>query len=485
MEEILKLRNEIPKFFEELNYELYLNYSGQKASLETSKIYAKYPHLRNKEFILKLKTLTDKSARYLASFLMENYIWSSISKIRDKISTLETKIELEYKGRKISYRSAPNFIANEENREERRKLYYARIKASYKINRYLIMQWRKFHELSKELGFANYLEYCAYKNLKNYDELKKQAELFLDRTKSLYADLMKEEFKKIGLDFDDSERHDLAFFFRASKFDKLFPKEKMLEIFNNFLEDFKLSLKNYPSIILDLEEREKKTTRAAVFPVDIPNKIYLVVYPKGGQDDYLALFHEAGHAFHFANISKDTLPEFKYLGPSSLTETFAFLFEYLLLQRSFLKRYLVVDEEYLRFQYLYKLYFLRRYCSKLLYEIKLNSEGIERKSGYEYKKIMEANMITKHERASFLSDIDPGLYTAEYLEAWFFESQLRSHLIDKFGEEWFTSENALNYLKKIWSRGFEHTVEEIAKEIGFKGVDSGYVCEEIVKNLSK
>jgi hypothetical protein len=296
---------------------------------------------------------------------------------------------------------------------------------------------------------------------------------------------MKEEFKKIGLDFDDSERHDLAFFFRASKFDKLFPKEKMLEIFNNFLEDFKLSLKNYPSIILDLEEREKKTTRAAVFPVDIPNKIYLVVYPKGGQDDYLALFHEAGHAFHFANISKDTLPEFKYLGPSSLTETFAFLFEYLLLQRSFLKRYLVVDEEYLRFQYLYKLYFLRRYCSKLLYEIKLNSEGIERKSGYEYKKIMEANMITKHERASFLSDIDPGLYTAEYLEAWFFESQLRTHLIDKFGEEWFTSENALNYLKKIWSRGFEHIVEEIAKEIGFKGVDSVYVYEEIVKNLSR
>jgi hypothetical protein len=485
MEEILKLRNEIPKFFEELNYELYHKYSGQKASLQTSKLYAKYQHLRNKEFILKLKTLTDKSARYLASFLMENYIWSCISKIRDKISTLETKIELEYKGRKINYRSAPNFIANEENREERRKLYYSRIKASYKINRYLIMQWRKFHELSKELGFANYLEYCAYKNLKNYDGLKKQAELFLDRTKSLYADLMKEEFKKIGLDFDDSERHDLAFFFRASKFDELFPKEKMLEIFNNFLEDFKLSLKNYPSIILDLEEREKKTTRAAVFPVDIPNKIYLVVYPKGGQDDYLALFHEAGHAFHFANISKDTLPEFKYLGPSSLTETFAFLFEYLLLQRSFLKRYLVVDEEYLRFQYLYKLYFLRRYCSKLLYEIKLNSEGIERKSGYEYKKIMEANMITKHERASFLSDIDPGLYTAEYLEAWFFESQLRSHLIDKFGEEWFTSENALNYLKKIWSRGFEHIVEEIAKEIGFKGVDSVYVYEEIVKNLSR
>jgi len=40
----------------------------------------------------------------------------------------------------------------------------------------------------------------------------------------------------------------------------------------------------------------------------------------------------------------------------------------------------------LKFQYLYKLYFLRRYCSKLIYEIELNTRGIDKKSGFLYKK---------------------------------------------------------------------------------------------------
>jgi hypothetical protein len=69
------------------------------------------------------------------------------------------------------------------------------------------------------------------------------------------------------LDFYNSERHDLAFFFRATKFDHIFSKERMLELFNKFLDNFGLSLNNYPNIILDIEFREKKVTRAFVSPL--------------------------------------------------------------------------------------------------------------------------------------------------------------------------------------------------------------------------
>jgi hypothetical protein len=41
----------------------------------------------------------------------------------------------------------------------------------------------------------------------------------------------------------------------------------MLELFNKFLDNFGLSLNNYPNIILDIEFREKKVTRAFVSPL--------------------------------------------------------------------------------------------------------------------------------------------------------------------------------------------------------------------------
>jgi len=320
-------------------------------------------------------------------------------------------------------------------------------------------------------------------NLKDYEKLKQKAQQFLVKTKSLYVDLMYENFKKINLDFYESERHDLSFFFRASKFDNMFVKEKMMQVFNNFLEDFGLSLKNFPNIILDIETREKKVTRAFVSPVKVPDRIYLVITPKGGQDDYLALFHEAGHAFHFANISKDLDVEYKYLGPSSITEAFAFLFEYLLIEKEFLKRYFDLNFEYLKFQYLYKLYFLRRYCSKLIYEIELNTKGVNKEAGFLYKKIMEENMITKHERVNFLNDIDPGMYTGEYLEAWFFEAQLKRYLKDKYGEDWFIKNKARDLLIKLWNQGFKYTLEEICNKLGYKGIEINYIIEEILSGL--
>ena len=94
-------------------------------------------------------------------------------------------------------------------------------------------------------------------------------------------------------------------------------------------------------------------------------------------------------------------------------------------------------------------------------------------------------MVTKHERALYLSDIDPGMYTAEYLEAWFFEVQLKNFLREKYGEDWFRKEEAGNFLKKIWSEGTRFLPTELAREIGYKEINSSYIYEEIINSLEK
>ena len=62
----------------------------------------------------------------------------------------------------------------------------------------------------------------------------------------------------------------------------------------------------------------------------MPGRVVLVIYPQGGQDDYRALFHEAGHTEHFANTSPELPAEHRLLGDNGVTEGFAFLFEHLL-----------------------------------------------------------------------------------------------------------------------------------------------------------
>ena len=52
--------------------------------------------------------------------------------------------------------------------------------------------------------------------------------------------------------------------------------------------------------------RPKKSPRAFCAPVRVPGEVYLVLSPVGGRDDFSVLFHEAGHAEHYANVDPST-----------------------------------------------------------------------------------------------------------------------------------------------------------------------------------
>src|SRR5206468_10037908 len=95
-----------------------------------------------------------------------------------------------------------------------------------------------------------------------------------------------------------------------------------------------------------------------------------VVKPAGEEQDFEALFHEAGHAEHYANIDR-TLPfAYRYLGDDALTESYAFLLEYLLNDRVWLSSHLDYEAppSFCHLVGFHKLYMLRRYATKLIYE---------------------------------------------------------------------------------------------------------------------
>jgi len=178
--------------------------------------------------------------------------------------------------------------------------------------------------------------------------------------------------------------------------------------------------------------------------------------------------------------------EYKRLGDNSVTETYAFLLEYLLTNEKWLKQYTPMTdaESYLNFLHLYKLFFLRRYGAKLSYEIKLHtSESLEGMDKV-YEETLDTVLKFKNGKTLYLLDLDDGFYCAQYLRAWIFEEQLRATVQKKLGEEWFNSAEAGKFLTKLWADGQKYDVIELAKIIGYSGLDINPLLTSIQKQLS-
>ena len=74
----------------------------------------------------------------------------------------------------------------------------------------------------------------------------------------------------------------------------------------------------------------KKTPRAFCAPIEIPDRVVLVIQPIGGADDWRALFHEAGHTEHFAqHLAATCRWRSKRLGDNAVTEGWAMLLQHL------------------------------------------------------------------------------------------------------------------------------------------------------------
>jgi len=489
-----KIRLDVENFSTEREREWFLNWAGLKKEMNLSPIYKKYGHLFTKPLILETREKSkhakgeeERKLRYLQQFFVSGYLDMVVKELSDKAETMESKEKIKVDGEEIPFRLAAVKIANEPDRIKRSKLFQARNTVIDKITTVLKKRMQKLHDTSIDLGYKNYM--ALFESVKKIDfpSLEKIMHGFIDNTESLYITLMDKALKdKVGVSLKDAERHDVAYFFRAKEYDKYFKKEKAVETLKQTLSGMGIRLDKQKNIAIDTEERPSKSPRAFCSGIKIPDEVKLVIMPQGGHDDYAALFHEAGHAEHHGCVNADLDMEYKRLGDSSVTETYAFLLEYLLTSENWVKQYIPIKnaKTYLDFLHLYKLFFVRRYGAKLSYEIKLHtSETIEGMDKV-YEETLDKVLKFKNGRNQYLIDHDDGFYCAQYLQAWIFEEQLRATLKKKFGEEWFNSAEAGKFLKKLWADGQKYDVIELAKMIGYSGLDINPLFASIQRQLS-
>jgi hypothetical protein len=254
----------------------------------------------------------------------------------------------------------------------------------------------------------------------------------------------------------------------------------MLPSLRSTLLGLGVALDDQPNVHLDTEDRPKKNPRAFCAPVRTPDEVYLVIRPSGGYQDFRALFHEAGHTEHFAHVERTRPFEERDLGDNSVTEAFAFTMEHLLLDGNWIGDTLGIDDEARRTlvhrAHVFYLYMIRRYASKLTYELELHSGGPEamRAMPERYAQWLTRNLGFRYAPEGYLDDVDPGFYSSQYLRAWMLEAQLRERWRGKHGDRWWRPGAAGDELRALWSLGQALPAHLLAAELGMGelGIDA-------------
>jgi hypothetical protein len=117
-----------------------------------------------------------------------------------------------------------------------------------------------------------------------------------------------------------------------------------------------------------------------------------------------------------------------------------------------------------------RLVFLRRYAAKLSYELELHSDGKPLDDLADvYAQRLSAAVRVDWPAATFLTDVDPGFYTANYLRAWSLETHLRATLRERFGAAWFEQPAAGAFLRSLWREGQRLNADELLLEVAGEG----------------
>ncbi|MGQ9630705.1 MAG: hypothetical protein ACUVXI_10390 [bacterium] len=473
--DIDEIRETGDKFSEELEEELYKTHAGLKAESNVSAIYERYPDLSSSQTVNLVRTSVREAPEgekrrleFLREFVSGNFIEGELKGLTDRILTFQSRAEVQLDGEKVPYRTAPILLANEGNRERRAAIDRAYNSATAQMNPLLRESLDKAHQIAHDWGYEDYIALCEDLSGMDLRKLCDDMEEFLSRTEDMYTDVLSWHLKsRLGIRRDDAKKHDLAYLFRAPQYDPLFPQEDMLKRMEGFVSDMGIDPRAGGNITLDIEPRRGKSPRAFCSPIKIPERIVLVITPKGGQDDYRAFLHELGHALHFGHTLSELPFEYRRLGDNSVTEGYAMLFDHLLLNGLWLRGTMEMKDtlNFLQFIYFNELYMLRRYAAKLKYELILHSnEGV--RDGSEYREILTDACKVEYPAEMYLADVDPGFYCARYLRAWLLCYRLGEHLTQNFDEDWFRNPKAGILLKDLWGRGQENRAEEIPEILG-------------------
>ncbi|MEX2180046.1 MAG: hypothetical protein WD801_15125 [Gemmatimonadaceae bacterium] len=497
-----RLRRDGQAFSEEISREYYLAASGLKPTAELQPLYEKYASCLSEEslgFALDaFKSAAAGSEEYRQTrFLLDWQAESQSSRVLAPL--LEREIAWEASaivaladGDTVPYERTAIEMANATDRPRRLAIESARASL---VERELAPLRREHFQRERDIierldladGYNATWELLSGISL---GDLRAQCEQFLRDTQAAWDETFREFVKRVlGIEPRDAMRSDALALMRAREFDAYFPAREMESRVHRQVREMAIDPTANGRIHLDTGEREGKRARAFCAPVRVPDEVYLVLRPHGGQTDWNTFLHELGHALHFAYMRPDHPFEYRWLGDNSVTESYAMLFDHLMQDAGWLKRYTDVGEtrvrSFLRAGAFEELHFLRRYCAKLIYETQLYGGGVTWDALPDlYVDLLTTATSFRYGPADAFVDVDPRYYSARYLRAWQHQALLTETLVGRYNEDWWRNPRGGPWIvQSLFGEGQRELADEQAQRVAGKTLSFAPLIRQIERLL--
>ena len=457
---IERLRREGERFMEELSREYYEAHSGLKGAAELQPIYHAHREILGPDALEVAREAfvgsaegseARRSARLLLDWQVESQSSRQLASLDEREIAWEGDAMLRLAdGRQMPYQRASIEIGNSTDRHERamiesgRTTLVARELAPMRRERL-----QRERDITEGLGLADGYN-ASWELLSGISlgALREECARFLRDTQSMWDDTYPVFVRKgLGMEPREVTRADALALFRAREFDEFFPASDMEPSIRRQVGEMGMDAAADGRVRFDTGEREGKRSRAFCAPVKVPEEVYLVLRPHGGQTDWSTFLHELGHALHFAYMRPDLPMEFRWMGDNSVTEGYAMLFDHLMQDAGWLQRYTGLDRKttppFLRSAGFEELHFLRRYCAKLIYETQLYGSEVSWDAAPDlYVELLSGATTFRYSPADAFVDVDPRFYAARYLRAWQLQALIAETLVERYDADWWRNPRA-------------------------------------------
>jgi hypothetical protein len=273
---------------------------------------------------------------------------------------------------------------------------------------------------------------------------------------------------------------------RLSPLESTYTKERSVEVCVETVRALGFELEAIPNIRLDLEDRPQKSPRACVIAADPPEVVHLITRAQGGISDYQAFLHEAGHALHYASCDPRLPWTFRAISRDhALTEIYSYIVEAVSCEPGWHALHFGLSDAEAQenadaTRFLEALLY-RRYAAKLRFELGFwGAFSLERgRSPRDYEPLLTGATGLRYDERGYLSDMDAGFYSADYLRAWIRSAQLRQHLRRELGDDWWRSSATGDLLRELFAEGTRPSSEDVAHRLSFDPLDTGPLVAEL------
>jgi len=313
----------------------------------------------------------------------------------------------------------------------------------------------------------------------------------LARSEDAYRDLLAYFLRKLDpklrpLPGGGAQRHDLL---RLGGLEVPFTRADLLPAITRWVAELGFSPDAERRIRIDSAARPGAPQESEAIPVEVPGKIFLRVAAAPGISAWRSALHASGRAQQLAGAGEELPPERRRLGDPAAGLGHGLLFEQVLHDEAWLRRYLRLTQgqsrETARLAAFLQLARLREVCAQLAFEVALHERGPSRAvADLHVERLQDALRVAVHP-GFFLISVAPHFRAAARARAFALESVLRRHLEERFDEDHWRNPGARAFLARQFARGQPARAEQLAKELGAEALDVAPAAQRLIAVMGR